>query len=69
MHFETRDEETEQVGRQSVMKASPRLIDQRQGAESCDPLIRAEGVVDRPSEGFGAGARDRTTMKVAVGKT
>jgi BetI-type transcriptional repressor, C-terminal len=46
--FETRDEEAEQVGRQSVMKASPRLIDQRQRAESCDPLIRAEGVVDLP---------------------
>ena len=55
--FETRDEETKQVGRQSVVKASPRLIDQRQGAESCDPLIRAEGVVDLASEGFGAGTR------------
>ena len=53
----------------SVMKASPRLIDQRQRAESCDPLIRAEGVVDLPSEGFGAGASDRTTMKLAVGET
>ena len=66
--FETRDEEAEQVGRQSVMKASPRLIDQRQGAEPCDPLIRAQGVVDRPAEGFGAGARDRPTMKLAVGE-
>src|SRR5882672_3691840 len=54
--FETRDEEAEQVVRQSVMKAGPRLIDQRQGGESCDPRIRAEGVVDRFSEGFGAGA-------------
>jgi hypothetical protein len=51
------------------MKANPWLIDQRQGAESCDPLIRAEGVVDLPSEGFGAGARDRTTVTLAVGET
>ncbi len=50
--FETRDEEAEQVGRQSVMKASPRLIDQRQGGESCDPLIGAEGVVDRALRGL-----------------
>lgn len=40
----------------------------RQRAESCDPCIGAEGVVDLPSEGFGAGARDRTTMKLAVGE-
>ena len=66
--FEPRDEESEQVGRQSVMKASPRLIDQRQGGESCDPLIGAEGIVHRRSEGFGAGASDRATMKLAVGE-
>ena len=66
--FETRDEEAEQIGRQSVMKATPRLIDQRKGGESCDPRIGAEDVVDRASECFGAGARDRTTMKLAVGE-
>jgi hypothetical protein len=29
------------------MKATPRLIDQRQSGESCDPRIGAEDVVDR----------------------
>ena len=67
--LETRDEEAEQVGRHSVMKASPRLIDQRQRAESCDPLVGAEGIVDLPSEGFVAGASDRTTVKLTVGET
>ena len=65
---ETRDEEAEQVGRQSVMKVRARLIDQRQHAESCDPLVRAECVVDRWSEDFGAGAGDRAAVKLAVGE-
>lgn len=60
---------------QSVRRRSPKnvatvpgLIDQRQGGELRDPLIGAEGVVDRPSERLGAGASDRTTMKFAVGE-
>src|SRR4029450_13510738 len=66
--FDPRDDEAKQVVRLSVMKTGPPLIDQRQRGESCDPLIRAEGVVDLPSEGVGAGARDRTTMKLAIGE-
>src|SRR5262249_27026053 len=64
--LETGDEEPEQVGRVSVMKAVPRLIDQGQPGQSPDPVVGVEGVVDRAPEGFEVGAGDRAPMELAV---
>jgi hypothetical protein len=50
--FEARDQEAEQVGRDTVMKPRTGLIDQRQRAEPCDPLIRAQRVVHRRAKGL-----------------
>src|SRR5690349_12655458 len=50
------------------MKTSPRLIDQGQRPESCDPLIRMERVIDRRSKRLGVGSRNRAAMKLTIGE-
>src|SRR6188474_1625450 len=64
--FETRDQEAEQVGRNSVVETGAGLIYQRQRREPRDPLVGRERAVDLRAQCLGARATDRPTMKFAV---
>ena len=64
--LEARNQESEQVGRDTVVEPSARLIDQWQCREARDPLVRRELVVDLRAERVSIGATDRTAMKVTV---
>src|SRR5688572_26034928 len=66
---ETRDEKAEQVGRDAIVKAVARVIDQRQCGETANPLVWRQRVVDLRTKRLQRRGADRPTMEVAIGQS
>jgi hypothetical protein len=66
--LEACNEESEQIGRDAILKASAWLIDQRHGRQMRDPFVWREWAVDLSAECVRKDASDRPAMKLAVGQ-